>query len=166
MRNVSTRKPVHRTMQSRSAYIALSPDAFQNIFVNIQHVFFLRDFRVRLDNLLDQLTVFNNILKLCDFRTIKTKDNGKVRLGVAFPRISDNASILLDTYPSFSSTNRCANERISAARPLPSAMTTGTAGLLVTDSSTVRIVFGPPSRTRSTTGIPYDLSAKYKPENP
>ena len=41
-------------------------------------------------------------------------------------------------------------------------MTTGTAGQLVTDSNTVRIVLGPPSRTSSTTGIPCDLPKKKK----
>ena len=39
-------------------------------------------------------------------------------------------------------------------------MTTGTAGLLDTDSNTVRIVLGPPSRTNSTTGTPCDLPEK------
>ena len=66
------------------------------------------------------------------------------------------------THPSFVTTRPCAWANISAALPLPSAMTTGTAGLLVTDSNTVRIVLGPPSRTSSTTGIPCDLPEKKK----
>ena len=55
---------------------------------------------------------------------------------------------------------RCAYAKISAARPLPSATTTGTAGFLVTDSKTVRMVLGPPSRTSSTTGTPWVRSVK------
>ena len=66
------------------------------------------------------------------------------------------------TYLSFEETRLCACANISAALPLPSAMTTGTAGQLVTDSNTVRIVLGPPSRTSSTTGIPCDLPKKKK----
>lgn len=50
---------------------------------------------------------------------------------------------------------RCAYAKMSAARPLPSATTTGTAGFLVTDSRTVRMVLGPPSSTSSTTGTPW-----------
>ena len=55
---------------------------------------------------------------------------------------------------------RCAYAKISAARPLPSATTTGTAGFLVTDSKTVRMVLGPPSSTSSTTGTPWVRSVK------
>ena len=69
------------------------------------------------------------------------------------------------TYLSFEETRLCACANISAALPLPSAMTTGTAGQLVTDSNTVRIVLGPPSRTSSTTGIPCDLPKKNKRKN-
>jgi len=56
---------------------------------------------------------------------------------------------------------------MSAARPLPSAITTGTAGFLDTDSRTVWIVFGPPSRTSSTTGIPWldSVNTKDKVDN-
>ena len=63
-----------------------------------------------------------------------------------------------NTNPSFALYSEYAYAKISAALPLPSAMTTGTAGVLVTDSNTVRIVFGPPSRTTNTTGIPFGLS--------
>ena len=49
---------------------------------------------------------------------------------------------------------------MSAARPLPSATTTGIAGFLVTDSKTVRMVLGPPSSTSSTTGTPWVRSVK------
>ena len=63
----------------------------------------------------------------------------------------------LYTHPSFDMTSPWACAKMSAALPLPSAMTTGTAGVLVTDSNIVRIVFGPPSRTSRTTGIPCDL---------
>ena len=61
-----------------------------------------------------------------------------------------------NTNPSFALYSEYAYAKISAALPLPSAMTTGMAGVLVTDSNTVRIVFRPPSRTNSTTGIPFD----------
>ena len=61
-----------------------------------------------------------------------------------------------NTNPSFALYIEYAYAIISAALPLPSAMTTGMAGVLVTDPNTVRIVFRPPSRTTSTTGIPLD----------
>lgn len=47
---------------------------------------------------------------------------------------------------------------MSAALPLPLATTIGTGGSLSMDFKTVWIVLIPPSRTTSTTGIPFDLS--------
>ena len=55
--------------------------------------------------------------------------------------------------------------KMSAALPLPFAITTGTAGSLSTDFQTERIVFRPPSMTTSTTGIPnsgYSVISKWR----
>ena len=80
-------------------------------------------------------------------------------LSISYTKVNQSNS---NTHPSFEVTIPWACAKMSAARPLPSAMTTGTAGLLVTDSNTVWIVFGPPSRTRRTTGIPWDLPENIK----
>ena len=80
-------------------------------------------------------------------------------LYISYTKVNQSNS---NKHPSFEVTIPWACTKMSAARPLPSAMTTGTAGLLVTDSNTVWIVFGPPSRTRRTTGIPWDLPENIK----